>query len=99
MRPTILRDLRTLYDLSERKRDRDRHEHRDRLSLAGAWCEAPLTRGFDRFLVEAKGSIQRSNDAHVADGAVWLDDALEEYITLDLRAHRLCGVLGLDLLQ
>src|SRR6266850_5902774 len=82
-----------LVMLAERKRRFDRNDDRNRLPVAGPWLEPPLLRGGDRRFVETVLAIERSNDPHLANGAIGLDDALEENTALHLDAHRLGRVL------
>src|SRR6185503_13046041 len=79
--------------LSQRKSQLDRDLHGDRLAEAGAGREAPFSCGGDGLLIEAEGRVERTDDLHIADRAVRPDDALEQDRALDLRAHRVGGVL------
>ena len=74
-------------------------ENRNRLAEARAGREAPLLGRLDRFLIEAEDRVERPDDLNVADRAVRPHDALEQDRALDLRAHRVRGVLRLHFAQ
>ena len=61
--------------------------------------EAPLLGGLDGLLVQTKHRIERPDDLHVADGAVLVDHTFHEHGALNLRAHRVGGVLRFDLVH
>src|SRR6185503_13573750 len=53
------------------------HEHRHGLTHSGTGREARLPECLDGFLVEAVDRVERSDNLHVADGAVGSNDTLE----------------------
>ena len=61
--------------------------------------EPPLAGGLDRFLIEAERGVERADHSDVAHRAVRLHDALEQHGALNLRAHRLRGVLRLHFMS
>ena len=71
--------------------------HRHRLAPMHARPEAPLLDRRDRFLIEAEDVVERLDDVDVADRAVRHHDRLHRDHALDPGAHRLAGVVRLDL--
>src|SRR5437763_9843722 len=99
VRANITHGLPDTPDLSQRECDFDRHQHGNGLAEARAGRELPLPRRFHGFLIEPERRVERAHDFDVAHGAVGLNDALQQHGALNLRAHRLGGVLRLHFLE
>ena len=85
--------------LSQRERQFDGDQHRHRLAQPLAGREPPLPRGLDGLLIEAEARVERAHDLALAHRAVGCDHAVEHRGPLDLRAHRVGGVLRLHFAQ
>ena len=83
--------------LAQGEGELDRDQDRDGLAESGPWLEPPLLGGLDRLLIETERRVERPHDVNASNRSVCKDNALEQDGALHLGAHRVCGVLRLDL--
>src|SRR5580765_1882785 len=84
---------------TQREAQFDADEDGHWLAQSRARNESPLSGGLDRFLIEPECRIERLENLHIRHVAVGVDDALDQDGALDLRTHRVRGVIRFHLAQ